>query len=92
MKQLGIVNYQLHKKVIVLERFYCCKYVPHVVNSPTVAFSKRDKQRLVLDCRYDMEHVHLFKVKFEDIQIAKMLFDNFFSIFNVRFDISISLY
>ena len=49
-----------------------------LLNPPTVAFSKRGKQRLVLDCRYDIEHVNLFKVKFEDIRIAKMLYDKFF--------------
>ena len=46
-----------------------------MVNPLTVAFSKKGKPRLVLDCRHVNEHLHLFKVKFEDIQIAQMLID-----------------
>ena len=64
------INSLLEKGVIS-----ACNYVPHVVNPLTVAFSKKGKPRLVLDCRHVNEHLHLFKVKFEDIQIAQMLFN-----------------
>ena len=47
---------------------------PYVVNPLTVAFSRSGKPRLVLDCRHINPHLHLFKVKFEDIREAEALF------------------
>ena len=47
---------------------------PQVVNPLTVAFSRSGKPRLVLDCRHINPHLHLFKVKFEDIREAEALF------------------
>ena len=49
---------------------------PHVVNPLTVAYNKKGKPRLVLDCRHINEYLHLFKVKFEDIKVAECMFDN----------------
>jgi len=48
--------------------------MPYVVNPLTVAFGKSGKARLVLDCRHLNPHLHLFKVKFEDIKVAEALF------------------
>ena len=42
-------------------------HMPHVVNPPTVAYSKSGKPRLVLDCRLINQYLHLFKFKYEDI-------------------------
>jgi hypothetical protein len=43
---------------------------PFVVNPLTVAYSRSNKPRLVLDCR----HIHQFKFKFEDGSVARELF------------------
>jgi hypothetical protein len=55
---------------------------PCIVNPLTVAYNKKGKPRLVLDCRYINPFLHQFKVKFEDITIAEALFDliHFFSL------------
>ncbi|XP_052238527.1 uncharacterized protein LOC127849815 [Dreissena polymorpha] len=52
-----------------------CNEIPHIVNPLTVAFNKKGKPRLVLDCRYINPHLHQFKVKFEDIKVAETLFE-----------------
>ena len=49
--------------------------IPYVVNPLTVAYNKKGKPRLVLDCRHLNKCLHLFKVKFEDIRIAEMIFE-----------------
>lgn len=49
--------------------------VPHVVNPLTVAYNKKGKPRLVLDCRHVNKYLHLFKVKFEDIRVAETIFE-----------------
>ena len=49
--------------------------VPHVVNPLTVAYNRKGKPRLVLDCRYINPCMHQFKVKFEDIKVAEALFE-----------------
>ena len=48
---------------------------PHVVNPLTVAYNRSGKPRLVLDCRHINPCLHLFKIKFDDINIAQNLFD-----------------
>ena len=48
---------------------------PHIVNPLTVAYNKKGKPRLVLDCRYVNEKLHLFKFKYEDMQIARTMFE-----------------
>ena len=48
---------------------------PHIVNPLTVAYNKKGKPRLVLDCRYVNEKLHLFKFKYEDMQIARSMFE-----------------
>lgn len=49
-------------------------FKPLIVNPLTVAYNKTGKPRLVLDCRHINSHLHLFKVKFDDIRVAKDLF------------------
>ncbi|XP_053375474.1 uncharacterized protein LOC123557092 isoform X1 [Mercenaria mercenaria] len=48
---------------------------PIVVNPLTVAYNKAGKPRLVLDCRHVNPCLHMFKIKFEDINTAESLFD-----------------
>lgn len=57
------------------------QHAPQVVNPLTVAFSKRGKARLVLDCRHINEHLHAFKFKYEDIKIAEQIFEKGFYLF-----------
>lgn len=49
--------------------------VPHVVNPLTVAYNRKGKPRLVLDCRHINPYLHLFKIKFEDIRVAEAIFE-----------------
>lgn len=49
--------------------------VPHVVNPLTVAYNRKGKPRLVLDCRHINPCLHLFKIKFEDIRVAEEIFE-----------------
>ena len=49
--------------------------VPFVVNPLTVAYNKKGKPRLVLDCRHINDCLHLFRIKFEDIKVAEAIFD-----------------
>ena len=49
--------------------------VPKLVNPLTVAYSKRGKFRLVLDCRHINQYLHAFKFKYEDIKVAKAMFE-----------------
>ena len=49
--------------------------IPYVVNPLTVAYNKKGKPRLVLDCRHINKCLHLFKVKFEDIRVAEAIFE-----------------
>ena len=48
---------------------------PYIVNPLTVAYNKKGKARLVLDCRHINKFLHELKVKFEDIKIAEQTFD-----------------
>lgn len=61
----------LLKKGVISE----AQHTPHVINPLTVAYNKVGKARLVLDCRHINPSLHLFKVKFEDINIATKMFD-----------------
>ena len=47
---------------------------PTCVNPLTVAFSKQNKPRLVLDCRNLNPHLAQFKFKYEDVSVAKQIF------------------
>ena len=49
--------------------------LPHVVYPLSVAYNKKGKPRLVLDCRNINKCVHTFKVKFEDINTARQMFE-----------------
>ena len=49
--------------------------LPHVVNPLSVAYNKKGKPRLVLDCRNINKCVHTFKFKFEDINTARQMFE-----------------
>ena len=62
---------RLEKKKIISEK----ATRPYIVNPLTVAYNKKGKARLVLDCRHINEFLHEFKVKFEDIKIAEQTFD-----------------
>ena len=48
---------------------------PFVVNPLAVAYNKKGKPRLVLDCRHINDCLHLFRIKFEDIKVAEAIFD-----------------
>ena len=58
---------------------------PHVINPLTVAYNKKGKPRLVLDCRNINDNLHKFKFKYEDLQVARQLFEKGFYMFS--FDI-----
>ena len=47
---------------------------PKCVNPLTVAFNRNGKPRLVLDCRDLNPHLIQFKFKYEDVSIAKQIF------------------
>ena len=49
--------------------------VPNVVNPLTVAYSRKGKPRLVLDCRHINQFMHTFKYKYEDIKVAEDMFE-----------------
>ena len=49
-------------------------HTPRVVNPLTVAQNKSGKLRLVLDCRHINKHLFQFKFKYENSEIAKVLF------------------
>ena len=46
-----------------------------MVNPLTVAYNKKSKPRLVLDCRNVNDKLHKFKFKYEDMQIARQLLE-----------------
>lgn len=54
---------------------------PLIVNPLTVAYGRSGKPRLVLDCRHINPCLHLFKVKFEDVKVAKSIFQPFSYVF-----------
>ena len=58
---------------------------PHIVNPLTVAYNKKNKPRLVLDCRNINDNLHKFRFKYEDIQVARQLFEKGYYMFT--FDI-----
>ena len=49
--------------------------IPYVVNHLTVAYNRKCKPRLVLDCRHINKCLHFFKIKFEDIRVAEAVFE-----------------
>ena len=61
------------------------KEKPTVINPLTVATNKSCKQRLVLDCRHLNKCLAKFKFKYEDVSIAKQMFEKgtYLSIFVV---------
>ena len=59
----------------------------HVVNPLSVAYSRKGKPRLVLDCRNINRNLHLFNIKFEDTKVAESLFGK--GSFSVYFQIQI---
>ena len=60
--------------------------VPKVVNPLTVAFNKKGKKRLVLDCRHINPHLFKFKFRYEDGQVAREMFkkDEFLFTFDLK--------
>ena len=60
--------------------------VPKVVNPLTVAYNRKGKPRLVLDCRHINKHLHTFKYKYEDIKVAEDMFEirSFLFTFDIR--------
>ncbi|MEW8547530.1 MAG: DNA N-6-adenine-methyltransferase, partial [Candidatus Thiodiazotropha sp.] len=50
------------------------EFTPHVVNPLTVAYNKKGKPRLVLDCRNINKCLHTFKFKYEDMNTARQMF------------------
>ena len=63
---------------------------PRVVNPLTVAQNKSGKLRLVLDCRHINKHLFQFKFKYENSEIAKVLFGEGDFFVHIRLKISIS--
>ena len=65
-------------EIAKLVRLGCISQVgerPKVINPLTVAFNKKNKPRLVLDCRHINPHLFKFKFKYEDAQVARELFE-----------------
>ena len=54
------------------------EYTPYVINPLTVAYNKKGKPRLVLDCRNLNKCLHTFKFKYEDISTARQMFEKGF--------------
>lgn len=50
------------------------EFTPHVVNPLTVAYNKKGKPRLVLDCRNINKCLHTFRYKYEDMNTARQMF------------------
>ena len=61
-------------------------YTPYVINPLTVAYNKKGKPRLVLDCRNLNKCLHTFKFKYEDISTARQMFEKgtFLYAFDIR--------
>ena len=61
-------------------------HVPKVVNPLTVAYNRKGKPRLVLDCRHINKYLHTFKYKYEDIKVAEDMFEewSFLFTFDIR--------
>ena len=59
---------------------------PHVIHPLTVAYNKKGKPRLVLDCRNIINNLVKFRFKYEDIQTARQLFkkDMYMFSFDIR--------
>ena len=62
------------------------EYTPYVINPLTVAYNKKGKPRLVLDCRNLNKCLHTFKFKYEDISTARQMFEKgtFLYAFDIR--------
>ena len=45
-----------------------------VVNPLTVAYSKKGKPGLMLDCRHINRYLHAFKYKYEEMKVAEDMF------------------
>ena len=52
-----------------------------VVNLLTVAYSKKGKPVLVLDCRHINRFLHTFKYKYEDMKVAEDMFKKGYFLF-----------
>ena len=61
-------------------------YVRTVINPLTIAYNKKGKPRLVLDCRNLNKCLHTFKFKYEDINTARQMFEKgtFLYAFDIR--------
>ena len=75
------------KKMLSKKCIYKVETEPHVINPLTVAYNKKGKPRLVLDCRNINDNLHKFKLnrkamfKYEDLQVARQLFEKGFYMF-----------
>ena len=49
--------------------------IPKVVNPLTVAYNRKGKPGLVLDCRHINKYLHTFIYKYEDIKVAEDMFE-----------------
>lgn len=63
------------KKLLVKGCVTEVKEKPTVINPLTVATNKSGKQRLVLDCRHLNKCLAKFKFKYEDVSIARQMFE-----------------
>ena len=59
---------------------------PHVVTPLTVAFNRKGKPRLVLDCRHINSQLCTFKFKYEDVSVARQMFNagDFVFVFDLK--------
>ncbi|KAK3103157.1 hypothetical protein FSP39_016878 [Pinctada imbricata] len=48
---------------------------PKIINPLTVAYNKKGKPRLVLDCRHINMHLFKFKYRYEDSEVARDIFE-----------------
>ena len=60
--------------------------MPHIINPLTVAYNKKGKPRLFLDCRNLHKYLHTFRLKYDDINTARQIFekDTFLYYFDIR--------
>ena len=77
------------KKIKILLAKGCISkvgYTPYVINPLIVAYNKKGKPGLVVDCRSLKKCLHPFKFKYEDISTASQMFEkvSFLYAFDIR--------
>ena len=62
-------------ELLVTNRIFEAKVLPHNVNRLSIAVQSSGKKRLILDLRFVNKHIWKQKVKFEDLKVALNYFD-----------------